>query len=98
MGFRTLRMERLLPLRLYGPTPRVAWWRRTVFHGSRVFRRTSPVLVAGVAYALFGAPVGLKAETIADESGVTFEERFSLDGPVAPTFTRPEVTELFAAL
>jgi rare lipoprotein A len=54
-------------------------------------------LAAGFAGLLTFAPAPGEAQP-ADAADIGFEERFGVDGRVAPTFTRPEVVEFLAGL
>jgi hypothetical protein len=45
---------------------------------------------------LVSTPIA-QAQTFDPADGVTFDDRFFIDGQIAPTFTRPEVMELFSA-
>jgi rare lipoprotein A len=60
--------------------------------------RTLPysyALVASFAAMLVSTPIA-KAQTFDPADGVTFDDRFFIDGQIAPAFTRPEVMELFS--
>lgn len=51
--------------------------------------------VAVVLMTCASAPVAPSAD---ERDHLSFEERFALEGPLAPTFTRPEVIELLSSL
>ncbi len=63
----------------------------------RVLRPQRNGIVAAFLVGALFAPPG-RAQPVDAADGVTFNERFFIDGQLAPTFTRPDVIDLFATL
>jgi rare lipoprotein A len=59
--------------------------------------QTNVIVAAAVVSLLLSTPP-VRSEPVDAADGVAFDDRFLIDGQVAPTFTRPEVLELFATL